>query len=430
MQVLDEIWSSIKGNAKTRVKDPVIGAFVVSWAVCNWDKLATLFWGPSNVDERIQDMVSSMSIFNLILDIDLLIIPLLLSITYLFILPWVSLWVKKKQNKAILSQHSDAVDLDIECTKKQKELNKTALRANPEKEFLAEEVRIDLQREKERADRRNKIQEYIDNKNKAAKADAETKQVLAEKERIDLESKKRKEEVEKQRFESQTAIHRSTLASNRFPAAYQLMYFISESLREDNIILSLDGLSHTAAALFGYASVKEMMDDEKFNNESLNEIKFLYQDSSFLAKSLDEIATNEQSDNEDLSGDMLFEHIQGVLDNYSFEFLSDDSLAEKISESVNEDGYDILNSDELSGPMVETETIFQEIELGVEGYDFNNGFEVSMTGHASGHHRKESDVNGQDLSVQVVATCAPMLGKFGLADYTLKISGSPDYDVD
>ena len=36
MQVLDDIWSSIKGNSKARVRDPVIGTFIVSWAVCNW----------------------------------------------------------------------------------------------------------------------------------------------------------------------------------------------------------------------------------------------------------------------------------------------------------------------------------------------------------------------------------------------------------
>ena len=32
MQVLDDIWASIKGNAKTRINDPIIGAFVISWA--------------------------------------------------------------------------------------------------------------------------------------------------------------------------------------------------------------------------------------------------------------------------------------------------------------------------------------------------------------------------------------------------------------
>jgi len=431
MQALDDIWSSIKGNAKIRVKDPVIGAFVVSWVFCNWDKLTTLLWGVKTVDERVQDMVITMSLSNSISDLDLLALPLLLSLTYLFLFPWISLWVKRMQNGAVLSGHTHAVKLDIKRAEEQRELNKATLRADPGKEFLADEVKIDLQKEKNRLERRHKISEYIDNKNKAAKADADAKLAQAEKERIDLESKKLKEEVEKQRFESQTAIYKSTLASNRFPAAYQLMYFISQSLREDNIILSLDGLSNTAAALFGYTGAKEMMDDERFNNETLDDIKYLYQDYSFLAKRLDEIATNEHSDNEDLAGDILFEHLQGVIEKYPFDFLSDELLAEKIGEEIDVNGNDIIGSDELSGPMAETDTIFEEIELSVDGFNFNNVFEVSMSGYASGHHRKEPDIGGQDLDVKVVAICTPILGKFGLSKYKLKINGSArDYGDD
>lgn len=436
MQVLDDIWSSIKGNAKTRVKDPVIGAFVVSWGFCNWDKLALLFWGTDKVDLRIAELTNSMSVITkpslLWTDLDLVIIPGILALTYLFALPWLSLWVKKKQDTAVLSQHSHAIDLDIKRANEQKELNKAVLRTNPEKEFLAEEVRLDQQREKERLERRNKIKEYIDQKAKAAKADADVKSTQAEKELLALESKKRQDDNEKLRFNAQTTVHKATMASSRFPAAYQLMDMLSKSLREDGIVLSLEGLSNTVATLFGYSDAKEMMDDESFSNEGLNEVKYLYHDSSFLAKRLDQIVKSEESDNEDLSGEMLFDHLQGILEkNYPFELLSDESLAEKISESVNENSYDILGSDELSGPMAETDTVFEEIELGIDDFGFDTAFEVTMSGDASGHHRKESDVPGHDLSVQVVATCNPTIGKFGLSDYQLEISGSPgDYGDD
>ncbi|WP_025630300.1 hypothetical protein [Vibrio parahaemolyticus] len=435
MQVLDDIWSSIKGNAKTRVKDPVIGAFVVSWCFCNWDKLALLFWGTDKVDQRIAELTNSMSVITkpslLWTDLDLVIIPGILALTYLFALPWLSLWVKKKQDTAVLSQHTHAIDLDIKQANEQKELNKAVLRANPEKEFLAEEIKLDQQREKERLERRNKIKEYIDQKAKAAKADADAKSVQAEKERLDLESKKRQDDSEKLRFNAQTAVHKATMASSRFPAAYQLMDMLSQSLRENDIVLSLDGLSNTVATLFGYSDAKEMMDDESFSNEGLNEIKYLYHDSSFLAKRLDQIVKSEESDNEDLSGEILFEHLQGILENYPFELLSDESLAERISESVNENSYDILGSDELSGPMAETDTIFEEIYLEVDNFNFDTAFEVKMSGYASGHHRNEADMMGRDLSVQVVATCKPTVGKFGLSDYQLEIGGSPrDYGDD
>lgn len=435
MQILNDIWSSIKGNTKTRVKDPVIGTIVVSWCFCNWDKLATLLWGAANVDQRITDLSRKMSVITepslLWTDWDLAFIPSLLTIFYLFIFPRISLWVKQKQNDALLSQHSHAVDLDIARFKEQKELNKAAFRANPEKEFLAEEIRIDLQSERERHQRRNKIQEYIDQKIKTARIEADTKATQSEKERMELETKKQKEQTEKRRFDQQTAIHKATMASSRFPAVYQLMHMLSQSLRDDNITLSLDGLSNTVAASFGYSNEQAMMGDEGFSNEGFQRIKYLYHDASFLAKALDQIVKDETSDNEDLSGELLFDHLQGVLENYPFEFLSDESLAERISETVENNSYDILSSEELSGPIAETDTIFEELQLEIEDYKFDTNFEVKVSGYASGYHRKDSGISGQDLEVQVIATCTPTLGRFGLSDYQLQISGSPrDYHDD
>ena len=433
MKVLDDIWSSVRGSARTRVKDPVVGAFIVSWCFCNWDKLALLFWGADKIDERVSQLSSSMSIITdpslVWRDLDLLITPGILSLAYLFVLPWFSLWVKKKQDKTVLSQHSHAIGLDIRRAEEQKELNKAVFRSNPEKEFLTEEIKLDLQREKEKLERRNKIKEYIDQKTKAAKAESEVKSIEVEKSRLELESKRRQDETEKRRFDAQTAIHKATMASSRFPVVYQLMDVLSRGLHEDGVILSLDGLSNTIAALFGYDNAKAMLDDEGFNNARLNKIKYIYHDSSFLAERLEKIVQSEGSDNEDLSEDVLFDHLQGMLDNYPFELLSDESLAEQISEKINEKSYDILSSEELSGPMAESDTVFDEIEVDLESFDYNTNFEVTMVGYASGHHRKESDIPGRDLSVSIVATCKPFIGRYGFSDYELEISGSlRDYD--
>ena len=147
MQVLNDIWSSVRGSTNTRVKDPIIGTFIVSWCVCNWDKLAILFWGSKIAEQRINDLTNRMSVISdpslLIKDLDLLFFPVILTLIYLFILPSFSLWVKKKQDNTTLLQHSHAIDLDIRRAEKQKDLNKAILRASPEKEFLAQEVKLD-----------------------------------------------------------------------------------------------------------------------------------------------------------------------------------------------------------------------------------------------------------------------------------------------
>tara|TARA_R110001606_G_scaffold21158_4_gene74938 strand:+ start:23154 stop:24461 length:1308 start_codon:yes stop_codon:yes gene_type:complete len=435
MQVLDDIWSSIKGNSKARVRDPVIGTFIVSWAVCNWDKLAVLVWGNGEAEKRINALGKSMAVIEdpslLKNDLDLMIIPSILTLLYLFILPVISLWVKKLQNKTVLSQHSHAIQLEIKRAEQQKNLNKVALRANPEKDFLAQEVRLDLYEEEQKLIRRNKIQGYIDSKLSSAKAYEEEQSAKAEKERIELESKKRKEEIEKRRFEQQTAIHKATISSARYPAIHQMMKSLSDSLRQDGIVMSLEGLVSSLAALFGYSDSKEMIDDENFNNENLNEIKYVYHQPLVLTKRLEEIIIKENSDNEDLSEGLLFDHLSGMLEDFSIYFSSEDTLAERVSESVNEDSYDILASEELSSTIAETDTIFEEVYLEIEHFTFkpDEGFEVNLNGYASGHHRREEDMPGRDISINVSAICKPIIGTYGLSSYNLKIGGSlREYD--
>ena len=64
MKALTEVWSSITGNINTRAKDPVIGSLIVAWALCNWDKLALLFFGDEKVPKRIAELVESMAIID------------------------------------------------------------------------------------------------------------------------------------------------------------------------------------------------------------------------------------------------------------------------------------------------------------------------------------------------------------------------------
>lgn len=439
MQVLDDIWSTIKGNAKTRIKDPIAGTFIVSWCFCNWDKLALLFWGKGDLEKKINVLVESMSVLSspslLKQDLDLLVIPTVLTIGYLFILPWASLWVKEKQKKTAVLQHSHAVDLDIEHTKKQWELNKERLRTNPEKDFLAQDVALDIQKEKDRIERRNKIREYIDKKVKAAsaiadkaKADAEAEQISLDKKRLDLEETKRKATKEKQRYNEQSAIHNATMASHRFPAVFYFMDLLSNSLKEDGVVLTASGLVSCIAAVFGYEIADDLINDKDFNNENLSKLKYIILDND-LAKKLDDICELENSENEDLNSDLIFDHIQMLFDNLPFKLVSEDSLAEEISERVNEDSYSLLMEEGLSGAMADTDTTFDEIELSVDDYNFNANFDVKMSGCASGSHRKEADITGRGITVNVEITCQPVMGYLGLQDYELTVSGEPrDYD--
>lgn len=426
MKALTEVWSSITGNINTRAKDPVIGSFIVAWALCNWDKLALLFFGDEKVPKRIAELVESMSITEdsslVYRDLDLFVIPLILTCSYLFILPWVSLWVNEKQKDAIISQHTHAVDLDITQARKQWELNKEKLRSNPNKEFLAKDVELDLEAEKKRIDRRNKIREYIDQKAKAAselakKQEAEAR--LVEQEALlkqkEVEEKERKSTREKQRLDEQAKIHKATMESHRFPIAYALMHKLAANLQKDNLTMSLDGLSECLAAIFGYQNFQKLLEDKNFTNENFKKIRYVLADDSLL-KRLEKITASEVEHNEDFDTDVVFEHIQDIFEDFSCEFLSEDGLVDSIANYVHEDSYSVLDSEELSGAMVESDTIFEEVELEVKDYNFDEDFSVEFTGSASGHHRQEPGVPSRTLDIWLKATCKPVLGKFGLGE--------------
>ncbi|WP_397471945.1 hypothetical protein [Rheinheimera sp.] len=439
MKVLSDVWSSITGNVNTRVKDPVIGSFAVAWIICNWDKLAILFLGENKVEERIGALVEKMAIIEkpalIYQDLDLLALPTVLTLFYLFFLPPVSLWVNQKQKKAIIAQHSHAVDVDILHAKKQLELNKEKLRSNPNKGFLEKDVELDIQRQKARDELRNKIRnEYLDKKIKSATAlaskrteEAAILELQRRKLEQEVEEKERKSTSEKLRFERQSQILKATIASNRFPAAYFFLQRLSGALREDNIVMSLEGLSETVAAIFGYDNFEQMINDEDFTNDNLERLKYVLADNE-LVNRLDEICKKEV-DKEEFDPEVIFQYIQTIFEDQPYEFLSEDGLIEAISICVNEDSFDILNSEELSGPIAETDTIFEELELEVESYQFKENFSVKFQGYASGPHRKESDMRGRDLEVRLTAISKPIIGSFGLGELEYEIDARPrDYE--
>lgn len=431
MQIIDDIWSSIKGNARARVNDPILGTFIVSWLFCNWDKVATLIWGTKKFDERVHDISQSMAVINnprlIYTDWDLIVVPAVFTLIYLFVFPRVSLFVKKLQIKTMLLQHQQAVSLDITREKEQKELNKEKLRADPNKEFLAQDVEIEIATEKDKFERRKKLTLYISKKATRVQVDADERKMRYELETIEVDKKRRQEELEKTRHLERLAITNASAASHRFPASYFFMDLLSKSLLEDDIIISLDSISECISAVFGYDDFSSLINDASFNNANLFELKYIYHDSKFLIDRLEGILEAETSENENLDVSLLFDHIQMIFENLPYKFLSADAIADEVSEDISINSYELLNDEGLSGAMAETDTIFDEVHVEMDSFEFENGLTVMLSGYASGEYRNDSGVKGQDIHVNVEAHCLPILGLFGLKNYELEVSGKPSY---
>lgn len=167
--------------------------------------------------------------------------------------------------------------------------------------------------------------------------------------------------------------------------------------------------------LFGYESFEELLSDEKFGNETLAEVKYVYHDEE-LAKGLEKIVLEENSENEDLSADLIFDHLQMLFDGEPFELVTIDRLEEYSREEIEENSYDLLNEDGTAGAIAEFNTIFEEIDdIHVESSSFDNGFSAKILASASGSHYRESDVSGRTMSIIIDMKSNVVIGKYGLS---------------
>lgn len=434
MKVIDDIYSSITGNAKTRIKDPFIGTFICSWILCNWHYLSLLFWGDGTVPERVSAFYRYLSATPIWGWNYLFFIPFIISLFYLFIFPWVSLFIKYCQHWADEKLHSQAIDIErIEISQK-KELNKDKMLANPNKQFLEQLVQHDI-------DKRNEIITHLkqrttrldakaleaktkskEQEERAKEAESKSK-ILA----LELEKKNNQAELERERFELNTAKIRAAKASHQFPSAYYLISKIDESLRQDEINISIKSLGNIVAALFGYENIESLLEDDNFHNEIIDKIEYVYYDDE-LAKQLEKIVLDEDSDNEDFSADMIFDHLQMLFEEEPFKLITGDSLAEKCLEYIENNSYSLLQHNGVSSAIAEGDTQFDYInDIYIVGFDFDNGFSVELSAIASGTHRKEQDIAGRTMTISITMKCELLVGKYGLGSIEEKeVDGTLD----
>lgn len=438
MKFITDILQSVSGNTKTKVNDPLIGAFIGSWIFCNWNYLAILLYGDGTATERISAFNKYLKETEVFAFNSLFSIPLFISVIFLFVFPWVSLFLKWAQKNANHRLHQQAVSIEVSETKEQEALNRQRLLANPDKKFLEQNVQLDIDRRKEvieqlkmrTAKRRADAEEAEAKLQTAAAAEQEAKS-RASLAQLDEEKKQQNAAIERQRFALESTKLRSAQASNRFPSAYSFMLAIEDHLKSDGIQLSLSGIGDIVAVVFGYDKFEYLILDEKFNNKNLSEVKYIYYDPQELATGFENIVQNEEPGNEVLNSDVLFDNVISVFESMDYTLVSKDQAEELCREFCEDNRHDVLNSDGLSGPMAESDTFYEEVEINdLESIIFNEGLTAIFSGTASGSHRRDDDIPGRDIGFSIEIKGAVLIGTKGLGELEIgEITGSlNDYD--
>jgi hypothetical protein len=398
-----------------------------SWVICNWNYLALLFLGEGSATQRVSGFYMYLSLTEVLAFNSIFTIPLLLTILYLFIFPWGSLLVKSLQVAVNVRLHQQAVNVDLSKVIQQEDLNIAKLKANPDKQFLEQNLQLEIDRKKEIVvQRKNRTLWYV---KKASEATERAKEATAKAEeaeskrnsaKIDEEKKIKQTELEHQRFSISSAEVRATLASHRLPSAYLFMSLITDSVKQDGITLSLRATSEVVAAIFGYKDFESLLGDENFDNEHLSNVAYIYYDYSELAKRLEGVVSEEGVENEDLTSEMLFEHIRMVFEELPYKFVDLDELAQLSVELCENDSFSLLDYEGTASAQSEADTDYGDVYIeGSENAKFINGFTVNINASASGSHRKESDIPGREMSISAQVVSSVMLGEYALGPLEL-----------
>ncbi|WP_410525174.1 hypothetical protein [Pseudomonas aeruginosa] len=422
MKILEDIFASVSGNAKAKISDPFLGTFIVSWLLCNWNHLSILIWGDAPLTSRIDAFSKYLKDSKILEFNSLATIPLALTIFYLFLFPWLSLLFKSIQEMANERLHRQAIDIGIKKTTSEERLNIAKLKANPNKPFLEQAVQLEI-------NRKNEILEHIKQRGTriklrtqeaaAAAAEAESKRNAAQ---IEEDRKAKQAELDRNRIQSAAAELKATQASQRFPSAYLFILELEESLRDDEVKISLPSTGNIVAAVFGYKDFDTLLNDENFNNKTIAKVKYITYTPDELTKKIEKIISDDEYENTDLTPELIFDHISGILTKLSHAFVTMEELEELCSNYFQENQYDILSRDELSGPIAESDNIFDEIEfegIGKTSLSNSTGFSAEIEASASGHHRKDSELPGRQISLTVTIKSYIQVGKNALSEFEI-----------
>jgi hypothetical protein len=99
---MDNHITSLKGVLYERISSPLIGSFIVSWSIWNWKFYILLFIGDEDALTRIKIIEETLIIPDKY-NCNLIIIPLLFSLAYIYLYPFISKEVYRTYKRYIVS---------------------------------------------------------------------------------------------------------------------------------------------------------------------------------------------------------------------------------------------------------------------------------------------------------------------------------------
>jgi hypothetical protein len=422
---MKDILNSWAKDNQVRITSPVIGAFISSWILFNWDRFLLLFWGSGTLSERLKHFQETTNFS----DYQFWLWPLIMALIYVFVLPYLNVWTQKTKRHAELLRFNEVVDTDITKEIKLALLNEEKYKSNPDNDYLGQKIKFEqeLKEAEVKKSQAEANKEQAEAEMKTAEANealarAEQEEVKVKSENLELEKHQRSAEKEKQAHEVTKARHLNEIATLRFPTAYQYIFRLSEDLAEQGFILKVDTIALIIAKVFGYSTANDLITDSNFTQSNLSNLSFVVYESSEFIDELKSILDKDGTEVIDESE--LFDFVIQVFEVIKHcKLIPSDSLREEAVSYIEDNGFEILELDQVNSQMADTNAIFDEINEFVVN-DMNvdtkkNTCSFEMSGCVSGTSQEDKMFCGDTIDVQFTLAYKQLIGANGF--------GEPEY---
>ena len=414
MKNLLDSW--LKEN-QVKLSSPVVGTFISSWVLFNWDLFLLLFWGEGNVPTRLKEFHANVSFE----DLQLWLWPLIVALVYVFGLPYLNIFTQKIKRHAELLRYNEVVDTDIEKEKKLVKLNEEKYKSNPENPYLGNKIKYELERLEAEAAKQKSHAEKLATEAKQASAITEQEEAKAESDKLDLKKKDREDDREQQAHERTKANHSNEMATLRFPTVYTYLKNLFVELDEQEITLKLTTIEKLTALILGYSTAEELIADSHFTQSMLSDLSFFTYDDATL---INDIKTTLEEDGYDkVDEGLVFDSLIQLFEYVDYiELITNASLPDIAIRHIEDNGFDILELEPVNGCMAETNAIFDEINKFVvtsSTIDIKGGVcNVDMEGTVSGSSDEDKVFSGDTINVEFTLSYKKLIGNgFGEPEY-------------
>ena len=424
-----DLFKSIFNNIDTKIKNPLIGAFLCSWSLCNWHQLTILAFGSKAIEERINTFNESLTIDNSVT------YPLIATSLYLFLLPTLNYLVQLGTNWIEIKRHKITVDLDIAKQQQQQDLNKEKFKANPDNGYIRDEltlehekkiVNIEIEKTKIKKDGEESKKIQLENEEKEENLKKQKNQ--NQKDAQDNERQKQILERERQRREVEVKRHQASIANYRFPVIYSLYISLNQALKKQDIFIDITDLSELLCIIFGYECAEQIFSDTNFNHDKFDLIRYILLEYSDFD---DAIQTRLSSSSlEEIDTSIIIETVKDTFESINIKILSVEDLNTEIVDFMNE--YEVITSQEFCDATASTNAFFDEQpEFTIDETNFEHGqYIVNLSGQSGGEQDEDKPFSGDSINVTSTIILDNIIGANAYSSFAVDLSAEVMYPDD